>query len=208
MIVNHGEREANPDFIHYVANVISQAHAEGGRCLVLVPSFSDVANLAPLFADYGLDPLMHMRGEGLAPLLTAYKLKNDAILVSPGAWEGVDLPGLVDHLVIGRVPFSPPDNAREAVTGPQAWRSLSRGMRRLKQGVGRALRRPDDEAKVWIADPRFPLPSALTRDPLKRIYSSRGVATLVGAIPTRFKVGALAPYNRAGIIKTKMVEPV
>ena len=206
MIVDAGERQTNPDFMGHVADVIKQAHSEGGRCLVLVPSYNDVDGLYPLFVDRGLDVLLHRRGEGLAPLLEDYKLKDDAILISPGAWEGVDLPGLVDHLIIGRIPFSPPDSAREAVMGPQAWRSIIRGMRRLKQGIGRALRRPEDVAKVWIADPRFPLPNALTRDPLKRVYSSRGVASLVGAVPKRFRTGALASYNRAEVIRTSVTE--
>jgi ATP-dependent DNA helicase DinG len=206
MVVEGGAHQANLDYLKHVSDTIKQAHEEGGRCLTLVPSYNDVEGLAPLLVDRGLSVLLHRRGEGLAPLIDAYKLKDDAVLISPSAWEGIDLPGLIDHLVIGRVPFSPPDSAREAVMGPQVWRSVIRGMRRLKQGIGRALRRPDDVAKVWITDPRFPLPTTLTRDPLKRVYSSRGVASLAGAIPKRFKAGALAPYNRAGIIKTSMTE--
>src|SRR3546814_1944470 len=37
--------------------------------------------------------------------------------------------------------------------------------RKLRQGIGRGIRRPNDSVKLWLLDPRFPLPATLS-DPL------------------------------------------
>ncbi len=144
---------------------------------------------------------MHLRGQLLDTLLRDYRADEKAVLISPAAWEGVNLPSMVDQLVIPRIPFAPPERAREAVLGrSQAHRSVQRGQRKLKQGIGRALRRQSDKATLWVLDPRFPLPRELTADPTRMVYSSDGLPQLMKAVPTRFTSGPFSKYSQARVI--------
>ena len=192
-----GERA--PGFDDYAASVVRAAIAEGGRVLVLVPSFADVDAMAPRVPGI----VAHRRGEALAVHLETLKSSPDGVLVTPAAWAGTDLPGLLDHVVIPRIPFPPPEAGRAALLrrllesrghdGEQAkgilWgRNRRETARKLAQGLGRGIRAPGDRVKVWIADPRFPLPDTLVLDPRRLL--GQGPAKrhrhLARAIPGRF----------------------
>ena len=192
-----GERD--PVFDDYAAHVARAAMAGGGRVLVLVPSFADVDEMARRVAGIAA----HRRGEALAIHLEALRSAPNGALVTPAAWAGTDLPGLLDHVVILRVPFPPPEAGRAALLrrllvsrgydganaeGILSDRSRHEAVRRLAQGLGRGVRAPDDRVRIWIADPRFPLPDVVTRDP--RLLLSQGHAArhrdLARAIPERF----------------------
>ncbi|MFP7447355.1 helicase C-terminal domain-containing protein [Weissella cibaria] len=96
------------------------------------------------------------------------RMANESHLVVLGAnsfWEGIDLPG--DQLrlvVIARLPFDQPNTvlqrAEEAVLmahGKQPFyqSTLPKAVLRLRQGVGRLIRKPDDFGAVVIYDPRI-----------------------------------------------------
>lgn len=189
-------------FIDYGAQVISQA-AAAGRTLVLTPSYGDVDLLAPALPD---SAILHRRGEALGPLVERFVADPRAILVTPAAWAGLDLPGIIDNLVILRLPNPPPDSLREAVlTKALERRGMSaddarnilfdeaRGesLRRLAQGIGRGIRSESDRCTVWIADPRFPLPAAWVRDLRRRLTQgpAAGWQEMAKAIPRRFRSG-------------------
>jgi Rad3-related DNA helicase len=134
----------------------------------------------------------------------------DGILISASAWEGVDLPGMINNLVITRLPFSPPatvhDRALEHALIQKGYsrksaqaavfsRSLLGSRRKFRQGLGRSIRCADDHSKIWICDPRFPPPNDQSK-----IHKS-GHAFLQ-SIPKRFReaVGSVtSPYERATI---------
>ena len=193
------DRTRDPAFDDYAAHVVRRAMTEGGRGLVLVPSFADVEAMARRIPDV----IAHRRGEKLAAHLDTLKASRNGVLATPAAWAGTDLPGLLGHVVIVRIPFPPPNAGRAALlrrllqtkgyddgNADGILLALNRrdAIRRLAQGLGRGIRTPDDCVKVWIADPRFPLPDTLTRDP--RLWLNQGRAArnrdLSGAIPRRF----------------------
>ncbi len=80
--------------------------------------------------------------------------------------------------------------------GAQFPRAMGRGMAKLTQGIGRALRRPEDRATVWLLDPRFPLPQSALKIG-SGIYNTHGLRRLVSAIPERFTRGPFSPYEQA-----------
>jgi ATP-dependent DNA helicase DinG len=168
----------SPEFVSYCASVIAEARSAGGRCLVLVPAYSDVEQLAPVFPEV----LLHRQGSPLKPFLDAYRATENACLVTPAGWVGLDLPGLVQQLVIPRLPFPPRiDETGELFTG-----ALATMLMKLSQGIGRAIRRPDDVATLWFADPRMPPPGILLDRTLMAPHSlANGI--YLAAIPERFR---------------------
>ena len=203
------DRERAPAFDDYAASVLRAAMAEGGRVLALAPSFADVEEAARRVDGV----IAHRRGERLAAHLEAFKGSANGALATPAAWAGTDLPGLLDHVVILRIPFPPPEAGRAGLLrrlldsrghdGANAERILfdrsrREAVRKLAQGLGRGIRGPDDRVKLWIADPRFPLPDTLVLD--ERSLLGQGLAArhrhLADAIPRRF----LDAYERAEIL--------
>ena len=192
-----GKRQSG--FDDYAADIVKAARKKGGRVLVLATSFEDVEQIATRVPGI----IAHRRGEKLAGHLETFKASQDAVLVTPSAWAGVDLPGLLSHVVILRVPFAPQEAARiellrallasRGIGGENAKRILfarnrENMIRKLAQGHGRGVRCETDSVCMWIADPRFPLPAALVRNP--RLLLSQGPALkmvdLAKAIPVRF----------------------
>ena len=202
-----------PDFVAYTARMIAAARGKGGRVLVLVANFSDVDALMP----YLSDAILHRQGGKLPPLIKQFLQTESAILVTPNAWEGVDLPGSIKHIVIMHVPFAPRDAAREAILDrvlsargvalsahmilSAANRATAR--RKLAQGIGRAVRTPVDNATIWIADPRFPIDDAVVRDRRRKLKQGQAVyfADLRRALPERFCQGLASAYAEAGLFR-------
>lgn len=191
------DQARDPAFDDYAAHVVRRAMTEGGRALVLVPSFADVEEMARRIPDV----IAHRRGEKLAAHLATLKASRNGVLATPAAWAGTDLPGLLGHVVIVRIPFPPPNAGRTELLrrllrtkgyddanadGILFARNRRDAIRRLAQGLGRGIRTPDNRVKVWIADPRFPLPDTLTLNP--RLFLSQAARNrdLSGAIPRRF----------------------
>jgi ATP-dependent DNA helicase DinG len=174
-----------------VASVVLEAARHGERVLSLCCSYLDVDILAPWLAPLGDRLLAHSEGRDLDDLLRIYRRTPDAVLLSPAAWEGVNLPGLVPRLVICRLPFPPPSERLLAREDPEAaslmgYEMIEGMMRKLRQGLGRPIRSRTDASTVYIADPRFPLPRevglplGLMAHPMSRpIYEQ--------AVPTRFR---------------------
>ena len=201
--------ERNPVFDDYAAGVVRQAIAEGGRVLVLAPSFADVEEIARRIPGI----VAHRRGGRLGGHLETLESSPNGVLVTPGAWAGTDLPGILGHIVIVRIPFPPPNAGRtellRQLLQAKGYSGNAKGMlfarnrrdavRRLAQGLGRGIRTPGDRVKIWIADPRFPLPDTLTRNP--RLLLGQGLAArhrdLAGAIPRRFT----RAYESAEIVR-------
>lgn len=193
------DRERTLAFDDYAAGVLRAAMAEGGRVLALAPSFADVDEIARRVEGV----IAHRRGERLAAHLEAFRSSANGVLVTPAAWAGTDLPGLLDHVAILRIPFPPPEAGRAGLLrrllesrghdganadGILFGRNRREAVRRLAQGLGRGIRGPEDRVRLWIADPRFPLPDTLVRD--ERSLLGQGLAArhryLADAIPRRF----------------------
>ena len=198
----------NPEWLDYCAQMIRTAQANGKRTLVLTLSWRDTYALEKRLQ--GMDNLLvHHRREPLRGLLSQYRdlVRPNAVLISPGAWEGVDEPGRVNNLVITRIPFLPPNRPEQArerihlsahgyektmIDKIISGRDAGKTRRKLEQGIGRGLRSPDDQVTVYIADPRFPMPDEMqcSLDPVLMTAPARQQQTsLRSCIPTRFLSG-------------------
>ena len=163
---------AHPAHLDYVARAIGEAR-RSGRVLVLCTSYDLARELAARVPG----PLVQVRGTRLGSCLDAFRADPRAALLTPAAWTGASLPGLVDHVVIPRIPFRPDDVhdearrdflARLGLAPPVALRLVASdryaaARRRLAQGIGRGIRGPDEHCTVWLLDPRFPLPKSMAR---------------------------------------------
>ena len=156
--------------------------------------------------------LVHRRGTSLSDIAAAYRRaarrrvagkEGGCVMVTPVGWEGLDLPGLVAHNVITRLPWPPPpDEAEIQVLAERLGNRghalavllgnrRSRMLRKLRQGIGRGIRSASDSCTIWFADPRLPPPTAAQGlDPaVRRAPNAAAAAPL--ALPSRF-AGAYA----------------
>ena len=187
------------EHLDYVARALAEAR-KTGRVLVLCTSYALVDELAERVRS----PVVHVRGTRLASHFDAFRSEPDAVLLTPAAWSGVSLPGIVDHVVIPRIPFRPDDVRDEARRDfltrlglpPRAATRLvasarhADARRKLAQGIGRGIRGPDESCTVWLLDPRFPLPASMAR---AIGGPGQGPAVphleLIHCIPARFRTG-------------------
>ena len=190
---------AHPVHLDYVARAIEEAR-KTGRVLVLCTSYALVDELAERVRS----PVVHVRGARLASCLDPFRADPRAVLLTPAAWCGLSLPGIVDHVVIPRIPFRPDDVRDEArrdfltrfgLPPRTAGQLIARdrhadARRKLAQGIGRGIRGPDESCTVWLLDPRFPLPASMAR---AIGGPGQGPAVphleLIHCIPARFRTG-------------------
>ena len=167
--------------LSYAAGVVLAAmessRQRGGRTLVLVPSYGMAAQLVRRVPGC----LEHRRGIPLQAAVEEYMATPGCCLVTPGAWVGVNLPGMVQDLVIPRIPFVP--SSDDMANGA---RMMSDTLQKLQQGIGRGIRGPSDDVTVWFADPRMPLPECVTEETGLMSHPSSS-AVLLATIPRRFR---------------------
>lgn len=182
-----------------------------GRTLALCASYADVAMLQAAWPKEHAHRLVaHHPGTPLSELMAG--LAEDAILLTPGGWEGLSPTreggqAYWQHLVIVRNPRPlrsqveqhlieqllhrrdvPAEDAARIASGMLQRQSTVCTLHKLRQGLGRAIRHPDDDVSVTVLEPRIPRPSGYS--PAAGVYASR---VLLGAIPARF----LSAYHNA-----------
>lgn len=190
----------------YAQQVLPFLRDQPGRTLVLCASYADVEVLAsewPPEAQHRL--VAHRAGMGLGELVA--QLEEDAILLTPAGWEGLSPNRQGDkafwsHLVVLRNPRPArsavekrlvgqmlqrkgmsEEQASRIATGMLYRKSTVRTLHKLRQGLGRAIRHPDDSVLVTLLEPRIPRPSGAPSQP-----GVRQSAALLGAIPSRFRL--------------------
>lgn len=194
------------EWIEYATMMIRKAKAAGGRTLVLCTSYRDVETFSTQLLHAGLDTLQQLRGQSSKDLEARFLEKDDSIWLSPTAWEGLNLPNAIKNLVIPRIPFSAPSNmegallrsygkySNEAISAILYAKMMNGTKRKLRQGLGRPIRTATDQARYWIADPRFPRhpnSSIALRHPESLMYSTaKQFSGLHAVVPYRFD-GAL-----------------
>ncbi len=170
---------ANPQWLDHVAAMILAAADNNERVLVLCLSYEEVGLLSERLSTIESRLIVHSRQISLKSILGKFAESKDDVLLSPSAWEGVNLPGIIDNLVITRIPFAPPDstssnaiqysmkrsgyqpNVIKKVIGADIQLSAAK---KLRQGIGRGIRFSEDHVHLWICDPRFPSPVHKARD--------------------------------------------
>lgn len=211
----------NDEWVSYAANMVRKASKAGGRTLVLTRSYRETAMLSSLLQDLNVQLIEQVREGGLTACVEPFVQDPKAVWISPTAWEGLNLPGMIQNLVIARLPLQPVDEISRALLTAQgrlaqvAVQSLvqatamNSAKRLFRQGMGRAIRARTDKARIWIADPRFPIPA---RSPLLHMYpdkitfgGAKPYAAFHAVVPTRFEV---ALDHASVLLKTgEMLEP-
>lgn len=215
--LREGAGGRNPDWYAWAEAICLRVAALGQRALILCVNAADTAELARRLRARGVGHLIeHTPGERFSESLAAFRARPDAVLIAPDLWEGIDLPGLVKHLVITRLPLQGRDGVfmrlqaeRLAALGlgpadvdaALFERLAARARRRIASGIGRAVRSSRDEAQVWIADPRFPLPDSLSGNARLALPANTGYfRDFTRCIPERFRAGLFATWPSASLI--------
>jgi len=201
---------------YVVSGIVAAARTKplrGGPCnrvYVLAASYNDAAVLSAALERQDRPHIAQKQGGApLRHLLTEFAAQPRGILITVSGWTGVDLPGLIDHIAITRLPFPAPATmsvgpraAAEAtafarggapaaaIAGAQvAYRSLLADCKRLlRQGMGRAWRKPGDAATIWLLDPRFPVARERELDPADpQINRYPRHNEFAACIPARFR---------------------
>ena len=191
--------EVAPEWLSYVADGVKAAlddvwKKDRNRVVVLATSFADAAALRSAVEEVVVagDVVVRGQDESLEAVTTSFGLRDRGVLILVGAWDGMDRPGLIDHLVIPRLPFPPPETNRKAATYTFVAKDGERQnshdkeimLRLLTQGIGRAFRVPSDAAKVWILDPRIGVPPEVE---VREGVMSDGDKDFLSAVPRRFE---------------------
>ncbi|MDD3802889.1 MAG: helicase C-terminal domain-containing protein [bacterium] len=163
-------------FMEKAAEVVRILSLEEKRMFVLATSYSQIDFLKAKFKER---KFIFQRREGNGDkLLHLHKSRKSSVLVGTNMfWEGVDLPGdLLETIVILKMPFAVPDDPiirrrsrvmEENNRDPFREYTLPQAIIKLKQGMGRLIRKKDDEGKIYILDERI-----LTKSYGKSVLSS------------------------------------
>jgi ATP-dependent DNA helicase DinG len=193
------------EWIDYVAAGVRAAVADGGRVLVLTTGYADTEDICGRLRDVPT-LIEHRRGERLVKVLE--QAGENAVVVTPAAWAGVDIPGGWAHIVIPRVPFEPPDDEYDEVfsidDGKAYLDAQEIAIRRLRQGLGRGIRNERDACVAWILDPRFPLSNRHINSGLVTQGKAARMLALADAIPRRFREGLRDAFSKAEIFQPKL----
>lgn len=163
--------------------------ASRGRALVLFTSRKMLAAFRPRLESACPELTFFVQGEGFGRQALVERFRTTpmaALLGLASFWQGVDLPGeALSLVVITALPFAPPDDPVLAARIRQAEEQrvglgfvgiqVPQMTLKLKQGLGRLIRRRSDRGVVAILDPRLMLPH---EDPRGKRYAAQVRASL------------------------------
>lgn len=147
------------------------AEASKSKLMVLFTSYEMLRTVYQYVKDFNEHESFQLVGQGItsgsrSKLMKLFKQSDVGILFGTSSfWEGIDLPGdELKHVIIVRLPFSPPDEpllaaqleqAKEQGKNPFMDVSLPQAIIRFKQGFGRLIRTQHDKGCVFIFDRRI-----------------------------------------------------
>lgn len=150
-------------YIHRIADAEKKGSAavgsmreEGGRTLVLFPSFEELEAFKQQLAGKNLPFPVYFEGdEEISTIVEKFQNIEDSVLCSVHLWEGLDIPGSsLQNVIIWSLPFPPYDPVFEAKRSgvKDAFREvdLPYMLLRLRQGIGRLIRSNEDRGKIHI----------------------------------------------------------
>lgn len=134
---------------------------KGKRGLILCNSFAEVEHYTEYIRTKDVEQYMrltvHQRGDKADYFMEEHIRKHDSVFISPSSWEGLDLKGdLGEFLFITKIPY---DDFSDPVI--QGWKEIDKGRffedacLKLRQGLGRVIRDPEDKADIIIGDAAF-----------------------------------------------------
>ncbi len=134
---------------------------EDDRGLILCNSHTEVGfyeeYLDSKFPEQAERLTVQRKGDNLEDILEMHMAKDDSVLISPSAWEGLDLRDDAGRFLgIAKVPY--PDTRDPVIAGLM---KLDKGryfedtIQKLRQGVGRIVRSSEDYGDIHILDAAF-----------------------------------------------------
>jgi Rad3-related DNA helicase len=143
-----------------VAKIVKKHLALKERGIILTPSFKlqsiIVESLQPFIKSKQLKLFEHRQGEKLADVLIAFKSYqgDNAVLISPSMFEGVDLPDDMSRFqVLVKAPFpSLGDKRMKFILDKHNSIYSLIALMKLVQGAGRSVRSIDDHAVTYVLD--------------------------------------------------------
>lgn len=163
-------------FMEKASEIVGILSMREKRMFVLATSYGQIEHLKGKFRD---KKFIFQKREGDGDkLLHMHKTRKASILVGTNMfWEGVDLPGdLLETIVILKMPFAVPDDPiikrrcrvmeEEGIDSFRNY-TLPQAVIKLKQGMGRLIRKNDDEGEIYVLDERI-----LTKSYGKSVMSS------------------------------------
>ena len=138
--------------------------AASGHTAVLFTSYRVMGMVMSRLKDARLPYPMFRLGKGEPYAIKEFKASSNGVLFAAGSfWEGVDIPGdILSSLIIVKLPFAAPDPVNEyersRYGSDEEFKDryiFSDMIIRLKQGIGRLLRKIDDTGVISILDSRM-----------------------------------------------------
>lgn len=170
IVRQHGPGDPNDaSFAASVAETVDGLARTAGRSImVLFTSYRMCRATADALGALGSRAPVLVQGEGMSreAIAALFRRKPGAVLLGVASfWEGVDFPGEeLEVLVIPKIPFPVPSepvvearSERLARDGENPFERLSlpEAILRLRQGIGRLIRRRGDRGMVVLMDPRL-----------------------------------------------------
>jgi ATP-dependent DNA helicase DinG len=152
----------NPVYLQSIASeIIKLINHTNGRTLVLFTSYKSMRQIYDLIVGKTDYPLI-MASRGARNAIEHFKKTANAVLLSTGAWEGVDIQGeQLSSVIIVKLPFLVPDiiseEKRKQYKDHKAYRDavlIPNMLIKLRQGIGRLIRHEDDKGLISILDSR------------------------------------------------------
>lgn len=139
-------------------HVLSQVKENGGRSLILFPSFDELHVFRKQLEASNESLPFHVYFEGdeeISTIVQKFQADETSVLCSVHLWEGLDIPGQsLTNVVIWGLPYPPHDpvfeakrnEAKDAFTEVD----LPYMLLRLRQGIGRLIRTSQDAGSIHI----------------------------------------------------------
>ncbi|MDH6597358.1 ATP-dependent DNA helicase [Bacillus aerius] len=139
-------------------HVLSQIKENGGRSLILFPSFDELHVFRKQLDASNESLPFHVYFEGdeeISTIVQKFQADETSVLCSVHLWEGLDIPGQsLTNVVIWGLPYPPHDpvfeakrnEAKDAFTEVD----LPYMLLRLRQGIGRLIRTSQDAGSIHI----------------------------------------------------------
>ncbi|MDN4635641.1 ATP-dependent DNA helicase [Bacillus sp. PsM16] len=139
-------------------HVLSQVKENGGRSLILFPSFDELHVFRKQLEASNESLPFHVYFEGdeeISTIVQKFQADETSVLCSVHLWEGLDIPGQsLTNVVIWGLPYPPHDPVFEAKRNEakNAFTEvdLPYMLLRLRQGIGRLIRTSQDAGSIHI----------------------------------------------------------